>query len=78
MAYHTGYKINPGQFSRENCEPGVDDYIEGTISDLSNHRWRTLMELWGRSRIEVPAFIAEGSRARRKLYLPPSSSPAKE
>lgn len=66
----------PGQFSRENCEPGVDDYIDGTIAQLGTHRWRGLMESWGKSKPAVSTFIGESSRARRKLYLPPSS-PAK-
>lgn len=64
----------PGQFSRENCEPGVDDYIEGTIAQLGTNCWRGLMKSWGKSeKPQVSTIIGESSRARRQLYLPPSS-----
>ena len=45
MSYHFGTKMNPGQFSQENCETGMDDYIQKTISQLGAHCWHTLGHL---------------------------------
>lgn len=76
-SYHVGTKMNPGQFSRENCETGVDDYIQKTISQLGARRWHALLDIWGKAKPAGPASFGESSRPRRQLYLPPSSSPAK-
>lgn len=76
-SYHFGTKMNPGQFSQENCKTGMDDYIQKTISQLSAHCWHTLLDIWGKAKPAAPASLGESSCPQCQLYLPPSNSPAK-
>ena len=67
--------------SQENYESSIDDYINKTISTLSARRWRSLLELWGKGKCQTSgtgALVGTSTTVRRKLYIPPSSSPAKE
>ena len=76
-SYHFGTKMNPGQFSWENCKTGVGDYIQKTISQLGAHCWHAFLDIWGKAKPAAPASFGESSHPQRQLYLPPSSSPAK-
>ena len=69
--------------SQENYESSIDDYINKTISTLSARarRWRSLLELWGKGKCQTRgtgALVGTSTAVHRKLYIPPSSSPAKE
>jgi hypothetical protein len=44
--FFTGEKVNTGQFSRENIEDLVGDYIENT-KKLSERRWKQILERCG-------------------------------
>ena len=77
--YHSGIKVNPGQFSQENYESSINDYINKMISTLSSHCWCLLLELWGKGKCQTQGTLVRMSTAAyRKLYILPSSSPTKE
>lgn len=80
--FFTGYKSNIGQFSRDNTETLVGDYIENT-KKLSERRWQQILERCG----AVGVVVADNESAtsipcmdeqRRILYVPSSPAPSDE
>lgn len=71
----TGEKVNIGQFSRDNTEILVDDYVENTAK-LSERRWKRIMDRCGGAAENEPAMVNIScmDERRRVLYVP--SSPA--
>lgn len=77
--FFTGQKVKIGQFSRDNTETLVGDYIENT-KKLSKRRWQQILERCGAVvQVENGPTGMESSipcmdEQRRVLYVP--SSPA--
>jgi hypothetical protein len=74
--FFTGVKVNTGQFSRDNTERVVADYIENTCK-LSERRWRRVLDACGvdeNEQTEVSAPCMD-ERQRRTLYIPSSPVP---
>jgi len=76
--FFTGVKVNIGQFSRDNTENLVSDYVENT-KKLSERRWKQIMahcgaEVESEAAVMVPCMDKE----RRTLYIPSSPGPMDE
>ena len=73
----TGEKLKIGQFSRDNTETLVSDYIENTRK-LSDRRWKQIMERCGTgAEIEPAVDVAGMDDQRHVLYIPSSPAPSK-
>ena len=74
--FTTGKKVNIGQFSRDNTETLVRDYVENTRK-LSDRRWKQIMERCGTGTDVEPAAVDAPSMddRRRVLYIPSSPAP---
>jgi hypothetical protein len=75
--FFTGRKQNIGQFSRDNTERLVGDYIENT-KKLSERRWQRILEQCGAIGVvenEAVESVPCMDEQRRTLYVP-SSPPA--
>ena len=73
--FFTGVKVNIGQFSRDNTETLVADYVENT-KKLSERRWKQILERCGAEvENEVVVSVPSLDKQRRILYIPSSPSP---
>lgn len=75
--FFTGHKVNIGQFSRDNTETLVGDYMENT-KKLSGRRWKQIMERCGAvAETEAPVeSVPSMDERRRVLYVPSSPAPS--
>jgi len=75
--FFTGQKINIGQFSRDNTEALVGDYIENT-KKLSERRWKQILQRCGAVTQNEPvaASVPSMDERRRVLYIPSSPAPS--
>ena len=75
----TGKKTSIGQFSRDNTESLIDDYLENT-KKLSERRWNHILEQCGAVSENEP--VASGvpsmDEQRRVLYIPSSPAPSEK
>jgi hypothetical protein len=70
--YFTGEKVSLGQFSRDNTENLVADYVENT-KKLSERRWKRIMERCGaEAENEAVVSVPCMDERRRTLYIPSS------
>jgi hypothetical protein len=77
--FFTGHIVNIGQFSRDNTETLVGDYIENT-KKLTQRRWRKILERCGavgavvddEPETKVPCM----DEKRCVLYVPSSPAPS--
>lgn len=76
--FRTGIKVHYGQFSRENTEHLVADYVENTRK-LSQRRWKHILEACGADENDSETAVASTShmdeRRRRTLYIASSPVP---
>jgi hypothetical protein len=75
--FFTGCKVKNGQFSRDNIEDLVGDYVENT-KKLIERCWNRILELCGVAEDEpgeesVPCM----DERRHVLYVPSSPAPSK-
>jgi hypothetical protein len=76
--FFTGYKLNIGQFSRDNTETLVRDYIENT-KKLTERRWKRILERCGAEVQNEPVeSVPCMDEKRRVLYVPSSPAPSNE
>jgi hypothetical protein len=77
--FFTGHKTNIGQFSRDNTESLVDDYVENT-KKLSERRWNQILERCGAvsasENEQAAASVPCMDEQRRVLYIPSSPAPS--
>lgn len=75
--FFTGCKVKNGQFSRENSESLVRDYIENTRK-LSERRWNQILERCGAVVENEPGeeSVPCMDERRRVLYVPSSPAPS--
>jgi len=77
----TGEKVNIGQFSRDNTETLVGDYVENT-KKLSERRWKRILEQCGAALAAeneaTESVTCEMDEQRRTLYVPSSPPPMKD
>jgi hypothetical protein len=75
----TGQKVNIGQFSRDNTETLVGDYVENT-KKLSERRWQRILDRCGAEVENEPVTVPSApcmEERRRVLYIPSSPAPMK-
>jgi len=73
----TGQKVNIGQFSRNNTETLVGDYVKNT-KKLSERRWQQILD--GAEVENEPVTVPSApcmEERRRVLYIPSSPAPMK-
>ena len=75
--FFTGHKVNIGQFSRDNTETLVGDYMENT-KKLSERRWKRIMDRCGAVCENEPLVERVPSMDERQhvLYVPSSPVPS--
>ena len=76
--FFTGHKTNIGQFSRDNTESLVSDYVENT-KKLSERRWSKILERCGavsENELAVTVAVPCMDEQRRVLYIPSSPAPS--
>ena len=74
--FFTGQKTNIGQFSRDNTETLVGNYVENT-KKLSNRRWKRIMDRCGvviesEPAIQQAVSVPSKDEQHRVLYVPSS------
>jgi hypothetical protein len=80
--FFTGHKLKTGQFSRDNTEALVNDYIENT-KKLTERRWNQILERCGAELAASENELGEKGvpcmdERRRVLYVPSSPAPDEE
>ena len=74
----TGKKVVTGQFSHDNTESLIRDYVENTRK-LSDRRWKQILERCGTgAEIEPEEDFSGMDDRRRILYIPSSPGPDEE
>ena len=77
--YHSGERVNVGQFSREMVGHMIEDY-GANAKALSERRWLRIMDIIGIAQIteDLPRPNASSMQQKRRTLYVTSSPPAEE